>query len=78
MIHLNNSGSAYEIGLQHGSSCPEAVRLAYEAWGRTEGIEVGQIEAGVQYVVERLQKRFPETVDEMRDAVSRRMGRRSR
>jgi hypothetical protein len=42
------------------------VRLAYEAWGRTEGIEAGQVEAGVEFVVERLRKHFPETVDEMR------------
>ena len=33
MIHLNSSGFAYDIGRQHGASCPAAVRLAYEAWG---------------------------------------------
>ena len=33
MIHLNNSGFAYDIGRQHGASGPAAVRLAYEAWG---------------------------------------------
>jgi len=33
MIHLESTGTAYEIGKQHGRDCAAAVRAAYRAWG---------------------------------------------
>ena len=66
MIHLNNTGSAYEIGFQHGASCPEAVRMAWAAWGRVEGIEAARLEAGIRLVEGRLQRFFPEVLEEIR------------
>jgi len=65
MIHLHNSGSAYDIGWQHGRSCPVAVHLAYEAWGQIKDVEPAQIEVGIRLVEERLDKFFPEILAEM-------------
>ena len=65
MIHLNNAGSAYEIGRQHGASCPGAVRLACEAWLRVAPIEMPRAEAGIRLVKERLGRFFPECLEEV-------------
>lgn len=65
MICLNDSGSAYEIGVQHGAACREAVRLAYEAWGLMTGIEESQIDTGIHIVEDRLARFFPETLEEI-------------
>lgn len=65
MIHLNDSGSAYEIGFQHGTACQEAIRLAYEACVGLEGIEESQINAGIRVAEDGLQASFPEIVEEM-------------
>jgi len=65
LIYLNNSGSAYQIGVQHGAACPEAVRLAYEAWGLMTDIEESEVEAGIRIVEDRLGRFFPETLEEM-------------
>ena len=64
MIHLNNAGSAYEIGRQHGASCPGAVRLACEAWLRVAPIEMSRAEAGLRLVKDRLERFFPEILEE--------------
>ena len=64
MIHLDNAGSAYEIGRQHGASCPEAVRLACEAWLRCAPIDAPRTEAGIRLVKERLGRFFPELLRE--------------
>lgn len=66
MIHLNNVGSAYEIGRQHGASCPAAVRLACEAWSRFPGLTDSQVDTGLALVRHRLQRSFPECLEEMR------------
>lgn len=66
MNHLNNVGSAYEIGRQHGASCPAAIRLAYQAWARFPGVTDSQVDAGLALVRQRLQRSFPETLEEMR------------
>lgn len=66
MIHLNNAGSAYEIGRQHGASCPGAIRLACEAWLRVAPIEESRTEAGLRLVKERLERFFPECLAEVR------------
>ena len=65
MIHLNNAGSAYEIGRQHGASCPGAVQLACEAWLRMAPIEMPRAEAGLRLVKERLGRFFPECLEEV-------------
>ena len=65
MIHLNNAGSAYEIGRQHGASCPGAIRLACEAWLRAAPIEMSRTEAGIRLVKERLGRFFPECLEEV-------------
>jgi len=65
MIHVNSSGSAYEIGFQHGTACPEAIRLAYEACVNLEGIAESQINAGIRLAEARLQSSFPEILEEM-------------
>ena len=65
MIHLNSSGTAYDIGLQHGMADPCAVRLAYEAWGDMDSVKKSQREAGIHLVEERLGHFFPETLLEM-------------
>ena len=66
MIHLNNAGSAYEIGRHHGASCPGAVRLACDAWLRVAPIEMPRAEAGIRLVKERLARFFPECLEEAR------------
>ncbi len=66
MLHLNTSGSAYDIGLQHGRSCPAAVGMAYEAWVQLEGVDASWIEDGVRLVEDRLKRSFPEVLREMR------------
>ena len=66
MIHLNNAGSAYEIGRHHGASCPGAVRLACDAWLRVAPIEMPRAEAGIRLVKERLGRFFPECLEEAR------------
>lgn len=68
MIYLNTSGSAYEIGVQHGCTCPEAIRLAYQAFGQrsTTSVPQSQIDASVRSVEGRLQRVFPQTLEEMR------------
>lgn len=65
MIYLSNSGTAYEIGMQHGMANPRAVQLAYEAWGQVAGVEKSKLQAGIGMVQERLQRFFPETLLEM-------------
>jgi hypothetical protein len=65
MIYLSNSGTAYEIGMQHGMANPRAVHLAYEAWGQVAGAEKSKFQAGVSVVQERLRRFFPETLLEM-------------
>ena len=65
MIHLNNAGSAYEIGRQHGASCPEAVRLACDAWGRCASVDASRAGAGIRVVEERLARFFPEILEEL-------------
>ena len=64
MIHLNNAGSAYEIGRQHGASCPQAVRLACEAWRHTAQVDKARFGKGVELIEERLERCFPELLDE--------------
>lgn len=64
MIHLDNAGSAYEIGRQHGASCPGTVRLACEAWGRCTPVEASRAEAGLRLVEERLARFFPGILEE--------------
>ena len=64
MIHLNNTGSAYEIGRQHGASCPQAVQLAFEAWSQTTDVDPSRIGAGISLVEERLARCFPELLEE--------------
>ena len=66
MIHLNNAGGAYEIGRQHGASCPGAIRLACEAWLRCAPIDAPRTEAGIRLVKERLGRYFPELLEEAR------------
>ena len=65
MIHLNNAGSAYEIGRQHGASCPGAIRLACEEWLRVAPIEASRTEAGLRLVKDRLERFFPECLEEV-------------
>ena len=65
MIHLNNTGSAYEIGRQHGASCPGAVQLACEAWLQVAPIEMSRTEVGIRLVKERLGRFFPECLEEV-------------
>ena len=65
MIHLDNAGTAYEIGRQHGTSCPEAVRLACEAWLRVAPIEMSRTQPGLRLVKERLGRFFPECLEEV-------------
>lgn len=64
MIYLDTSGSAYEIGVQHGRTCPEAIWFAYQAFGQRSAPSVApsQIDAGVRSVEERLQRFFPGSV----------------
>jgi len=66
MIHLNNSGSAYDIGRQHGASCPAAVRLAYEAWGLLPGVDESRRDTAIAVLQDRLRRFFPETLEEIR------------
>lgn len=65
MIHISSSGSAYEIGFQHGVACPEAVRLAFDACVNLEGITESQIQAGICLAETRLQSSFPDILAEM-------------
>jgi isopenicillin-N N-acyltransferase-like protein len=74
MIHLNTSGSAHEIGLQHGIACREAIRLAYEAFGlaydpfyQNTGGSKGetQIDTAVRIVHDRLRRFFPKALEEV-------------
>ena len=64
MIHLNNVGTAYEIGFQHGTSCPHSVRLAFDAWRRTARVEASKVDAGIELVTERLERHFPDVLEE--------------
>ena len=66
MIHLNNAGSAYEIGRHHGASCPGAIRLAYQAWARFPALTDAQVDGGLDVVRQRLARSFPENLEEMR------------
>jgi isopenicillin-N N-acyltransferase-like protein len=66
MIHLNNVGTAYEIGRQHGASCPAAVRLAHDAWACFPGVEESRLDSGMEVVRQRLRRFFPENLEEMR------------
>jgi Acyl-coenzyme A:6-aminopenicillanic acid acyl-transferase len=65
MIHLNNRGTGYEIGFQHGASCPQAVRSAYQAYGCPPGVTEAHVEAGVRLVEARLGRHFPDMLDEL-------------
>ena len=65
MIHLHSSGSACEIGLDHGTRCSRAVRAAYEACVRLEGIDDLQITNGLRRAEDSLQTSFPEILDEI-------------
>jgi isopenicillin-N N-acyltransferase-like protein len=65
MVHLNNRGTGYEIGFQHGASCPQAVRLACQAYGCPPGVTEAQVEAGVRLVEARLGRHFPDMLDEL-------------
>lgn len=65
MIRLCNQGSAYDIGFQHGTACPDAVSLAYEVWLGKLDVDDSQLEAGIRTVEDRLAEHFPEILDEM-------------
>ena len=65
MIHLDNAGSAREIGRRHGASCPRAVRIACEARGRSFRIEEAGAEAGVRLVVGASRALLPEPLAEV-------------
>jgi len=65
VIHLNNAGSAYEIGRQHGASCPGAIRLACEEWLRVAPIEESRTEEGLRLVKDRLERFVPECLEEV-------------
>jgi len=66
MIHLDNSGSTYEIGFQHGHAFPEAVRLAQRAYSLVPGVKDERLGAATREVEARLARHFPESLDEMR------------
>jgi len=65
MIRLENQGSAYDIGFQHGSACPEAASSAYEAWFGRLDLDPAEAGTGVSVVEDRLRRHFPEMLEEM-------------
>ncbi len=66
MIHLDSSGTAYEIGKQHGRDCASAVHAAYRAWGPGEAFDRREFSDGFQRVAGSLDRAFPELLEEMR------------
>ena len=66
MIHLDSSGTAYEIGKQHGRDCASAVHAAYRAWGPGEAFDRREFSDGFQRVARSLDRAFPELLEEMR------------
>ena len=66
MIHLDSTGTAYEIGRQHGRDCAPAVHAAYRAWGPAGAFDQREISDGFHRVAASLDKTFPALLDEMR------------
>ena len=62
---MHNSGTAYEIGWQHATSDPDVVRQVYDAFVQPERMDPSRLDVGVRVVAERLQRFFPETLEEV-------------
>ena len=65
MIHLDSTGTAYEIGKQHGRDCAVAVHAAYRAWGPADAFDQRALGDGFRRIAESLNRAFPALLDEM-------------
>lgn len=65
MIHLDSTGTAYEIGRQHGRDCASAVHAAYRAWGPADTFDRREFSDGFHRVAASLDRTFPALLDEM-------------
>ena len=65
MIHLASTGTAYEIGEQHGRDCAAAVHAAYRAWGPGDAFDRRELSEGFRRIAASLNRVFPALLDEM-------------
>ena len=65
MIHIDCAGTAYQIGKQHGESCPDAVRASYSAWAPVKSVDAQQMKSGISIIEKGLNNHFPEILEEM-------------
>ena len=65
MIKVECVGSAYQIGKQHGKSCPDAVRTSHAAWTPVKSVDAQQMKSGINIIEKGLNNHFPEILEEM-------------
>ena len=65
MIHLDSTGTAYEIGKQHGRDCAPAVHAAYRAWGPADAFDQRELNDGFHRIAASLNQAFPALLDEL-------------
>ena len=65
MIKIECVGSAYQIGKQHGKSCPDAVRTSHAAWSPVESVDAQKMKRGMDIIEKNLSSHFPEILEEM-------------